>query len=754
MSFLDDMLGGKINKEAIDSQGANAADHFDRKVKAHDWIKSVSELDPVQVDAEYQAALAAEAKLLGKTAAYEIGETSKETIDKDFDRDIKILSDYALAEMLAELRCSKEQNTQEMFHEAKEKAKKEVASSREKAEKALLELVPEHTMLDWQKAFDRFSKEATPEQATEKDLYQPIAPEASHEFEKPTEDKFKVPSEEKKADVMIGVGREADERTEATKEAGVLQESITEGLGKVASVAKKAMIDLKVSFDNGDSLTTGFNGTEDEAKAYYMNNEFNLGDGMGGDAMTKAVSVEVLPSMEASAKQASGECSSQDMILGGKTGLMCANCGAEKGADGAVNHDPKKNPQLKADMNPIKREEMPSQKQGCPVCGSMEGTDLKNGQMDHMACEGCGITYSSKTAGVHEAWDVFLNEEEIDTIFYTADPKRTAEDVKRDLVNHDGYDPRIEVRKEASKEIQSHASKKNVLKKVAEVESPWKVMKDENGQEVIARVGIEDKNIKESEEATGKGSFKSADHTHPTKEEKLPVEKEIEDETAPKAETKPEAKPEAKPADAAPAPAVAPVAPVTPAVAVPAAPSASASTGGDTTSPTRTNTETGGSSPGGASTGGVGSGIGGAGTGGAATGGASTGGAGTVTVNVSGGSGTNEDGGKASPVTINISNVGGNTGAGEVTSGDGPGSSGTGGKGDGSGGGGGGAAPDEPRNFSTSGKDEKKDESDPSMFSKDISEAGKTEPAAKPEEKESVLMPLNSAASWIRDLFK
>ena len=80
------------------------------------------------------------------------------------------------------------------------------------------------------------------------------------------------------------------------------------------------------------------------------------------------------------------------------------------------------------------------------------------------------------------------------------------------------------------------------------------------------------------------------------------------------------AAPAAAPA-AVPAAAVAPPAP--PAAAPPAAPAAEApkpvSSGN---SPTKTNTETGGSSPGGASTGGVGSGIGGAGTGGAATGGA------------------------------------------------------------------------------------------------------------------------------------
>jgi len=147
------------------------------------------------------------------------------------------------------------------------------------------------------------------------------------------------------------------------------------------------------------------------------------------------------------------------------------------------------------------------------------------------------------------------------------------------------------------------------------------------------------------------------------------------------------------------------------------APAATAAKPGSANSPTKTNTETGGSSPGGASTGGVGSGLGGAGTGGAATGGASTGGAGTVNVTISGSSSTDtssgagakkgDGGGKpAAPITINISNVGGTTDAGNVASGDGPGASGSGGTApNGFGGGGGGASPDEPKNFSTQGKD-------------------------------------------------
>ena len=165
------------------------------------------------------------------------------------------------------------------------------------------------------------------------------------------------------------------------------------------------------------------------------------------------------------------------------------------------------------------------------------------------------------------------------------------------------------------------------------------------------------------------------------------------------------------------APAAAPAAPAPAAAAAAPAPKDAGAGSGSGNSPTKTNTETGGSSPSGASTGGVGSGIGGAGTGGAATGGASTGGAGTVTVTISGSSSTETSSGAgakkgkgkggepAAPITLNISNVGGRTDAGNVASGDGPGAAGEGGSGRGSGAGGGGAAPDEPKNFSTSGKD-------------------------------------------------
>lgn len=37
-------------------------------------------------------------------------------------------------------------------------------------------------------------------------------------------------------------------------------------------------MDIKVFFDNGNSLTTGFNGTIKEAERYYIGRYFNLGN--------------------------------------------------------------------------------------------------------------------------------------------------------------------------------------------------------------------------------------------------------------------------------------------------------------------------------------------------------------------------------------------------------------------------------------------------------------------------------------------
>ena len=43
------------------------------------------------------------------------------------------------------------------------------------------------------------------------------------------------------------------------------------------------------------------------------------------------------------------------------------------------------------------------------------------------------------------AWNVYLNGKEIDTVFYTKECD--AEYVRASLINHDGYDTRIVVRR-------------------------------------------------------------------------------------------------------------------------------------------------------------------------------------------------------------------------------------------------------------------------------------------------------------------
>ena len=46
-----------------------------------------------------------------------------------------------------------------------------------------------------------------------------------------------------------------------------------------------------------------------------------------------------------------------------------------------------------------------------------------------------------------QAFNVYLNGKKIGTVFYGDASRETPEDVKRSLVNHDGYDPSIVVKK-------------------------------------------------------------------------------------------------------------------------------------------------------------------------------------------------------------------------------------------------------------------------------------------------------------------
>lgn len=53
--------------------------------------------------------------------------------------------------------------------------------------------------------------------------------------------------------------------------------------------------DFKITYADGNSVTTGFNGTLEDAKAYWkVGQKFNIGDGKGGDKMVKVTKVEQL----------------------------------------------------------------------------------------------------------------------------------------------------------------------------------------------------------------------------------------------------------------------------------------------------------------------------------------------------------------------------------------------------------------------------------------------------------------------------
>lgn len=425
--WLDTMLGNKISKEAMESQGTDKQDHFERKVAAHAWIKEVSDLDPVAVEAEYKAKLQEEAKMLGKTAALDDviadGVTPEETVNRDYKRDVSSLSDYNLAELLAEARAHEKQESAEMFWELKEKAKAEVASSREKAEKALLDLIPDNAQLDWQKAFKEYKKNETPAEPKEKDLFKSDVPEKAHDFQHPSEDKFKMPKDADKA--IPGNGREADERKDVTAEAGVLQKDIVEGTSKeaalspeMAQAAPAPAPEKKADVPHQDDATR-------EAFKQMIN-------GAGEDIITDLL-LQYMPVEEMGAML-------DEFSDSGKFELEPEHY-EHAGIPTAIS---------KLMPHVLNKKAM-----GCPVCGTA-GKEMKTSAKENVACMSCGITYAKSEVKVPE--------------------------------------------------IKSHASKAEVIKKVAELQkkaevpSSWAVVTDENGQEVLARVDHTPTNIKESEE--------------------------------------------------------------------------------------------------------------------------------------------------------------------------------------------------------------------------------------------------------------
>lgn len=475
MSWINDLLGKKeISKEA---ELTDATQEFQKKVKASDWLQGSMAIDIEQVEKEYNANLEAEAKALGKTAAYSSFETQDETLKKDLTRDVKILSDYCLSEMLMEIRGYKAQNLPENYVELKEKSKADVKASREKCEKELLDSMAVNAQIDWQAAFQKYSKEAKPEEPKESDIFQPKLDnidEKEWSTGKKDDKDFVISDKEKTTQAGAGNGREADERTDVTKQPGELQDKkaslkvdafLVRDPDYDLHVGSKIVLARSIMSKEGTILDAGgeyeITGTEGERyiitsndKSYTAcrfdtpkffvtaekvkdnadkdkgNQALPEGKETSGDKPSEAVDGTTLPADKKEVGDKADRAEEKNSYDKGEKveEIEAVNKKAHNGTDHV------------AEM--------------CPVCGG-EGKDLVNGENDHYSCMGCGISYGHKQGSC----------------------------------GHCGS-------------ISSHASKEDVLKiiKQAEVSSPWEVVTDPvTGVESIARVERQT-NTKESEE--------------------------------------------------------------------------------------------------------------------------------------------------------------------------------------------------------------------------------------------------------------
>jgi len=204
-NWIFDMLKrNKVNKTASDTDKDT---EWQKKINSSEWIKNLMSLTGEDE---------AETPEVEKEAAYEMGDTEEETLKNDYDRDVHALSDYALAEMLAEYTWQGK-GVPENYSEAKEDMKSKVSKNRGSAEKDLLKLVGEHTKIDWKKTFEKYSDyEHKPAEA--KDLYKPeFKPEGKQNWDKKVD--YKSPSDSERTKGMEGVGRNEKERTDVTKQA-------------------------------------------------------------------------------------------------------------------------------------------------------------------------------------------------------------------------------------------------------------------------------------------------------------------------------------------------------------------------------------------------------------------------------------------------------------------------------------------------------------------------------------------------------
>jgi hypothetical protein len=209
-----------INKEA---EQTDAQQEFQKKAKKSAWVEGVMGINEQTLAKEVDAKIEAELKVrdeITKEAAYEAFQTTEEVLKQDYSRDVRILSDYALAEMIAEIRGHNNQDFMENASEYKEKAKKDIKSDRKAVEKELLDNVGLSAQVDWKKSFEKYTKDGKPTEPKENKLYEPKLEKVDDQLSEGGKEKEYSQTDEEHAKTMLGIGREEKERVDVIAQPG------------------------------------------------------------------------------------------------------------------------------------------------------------------------------------------------------------------------------------------------------------------------------------------------------------------------------------------------------------------------------------------------------------------------------------------------------------------------------------------------------------------------------------------------------
>lgn len=549
MNWLFDIFSGGVKKEA---ELTNEQTEFDRKVEANDWIKEAMNIDEAE---------------LTKEAAYEVGDTQEDTIKKDYELALSGLSDYNLAEMIAELKCSNDLLATLDFNEEKEKALKSIGSNRKSIEKKLLDLVGEHTSVDWKEAFKKF-EEVDVVHPKDKDLYEQMP---SGKWRKKT--KFSPVSDKEKVEQMAGVGKE-EEKGALAKDAslktasdavepsdaefGVGFESVPElstELPVETPLVETPLEDAKPKLD--DKITTKIEEKiEEKAEDIAVKIEEKIEE--HADEMAAKVEEKIEQKIDEAfnAGPVVTEDSTEDKVLDklqvphlepGETPKSEMKEWKEDKEDKPKEDkkddkkDDKKKDKKKDDKDEDKKDDKKDDKEEksenpfdkesalkCPKCKSTNVTPASGHKLNK--CDSCHLAFDSAEESDKEASlkvksfragdkgfyhgkpatikDMYLNTFSGDATMEIECEGKVVHISGKELKNlnneplMEGMEteqapaaPAAEIqKKDEAPEIMSKASRADVIKKFAllsvhaEIESPWRVVKNDKGEDIVARV--------------------------------------------------------------------------------------------------------------------------------------------------------------------------------------------------------------------------------------------------------------------------